>query len=81
MFIHFLHENTIYLAVASYHRIHSSFNRDRVNEGQLNKVLLNEMDNIRKRHHTRFFPDRHKNTTDRGGNILPGTVVDTRSVT
>ncbi|KAK9058632.1 hypothetical protein SSX86_023474 [Deinandra increscens subsp. villosa] len=35
---------------------------------------------VQKRHHTRFFPDRHgdRNTTDRSGNILPGTVVDTK---
>ncbi|XP_057955824.1 protein argonaute 5-like [Malania oleifera] len=32
---------------------------------------------VQKRHHTRFFPvDRRQ--TDRSGNILPGTVVDTR---
>ncbi|XP_057955884.1 protein argonaute 5-like [Malania oleifera] len=32
---------------------------------------------VQKRHHTRFFPvDRQQ--TDRSGNILPGTVVDTR---
>ncbi|KAI3683581.1 hypothetical protein L1987_84089 [Smallanthus sonchifolius] len=35
---------------------------------------------VQKRHHTRFFPERHgdRNTTDRSGNILPGTVVDTK---
>ncbi|KAL8263040.1 hypothetical protein R6Q59_024389 [Mikania micrantha] len=35
---------------------------------------------VQKRHHTRFFPDRHgdRNSTDRSGNILPGTVVDTK---
>uniref|UniRef100_A0A7N0V8L2 Piwi domain-containing protein n=1 Tax=Kalanchoe fedtschenkoi TaxID=63787 RepID=A0A7N0V8L2_KALFE len=33
---------------------------------------------VQKRHHTRFFPFEHgnRNTTDRSGNILPGTVVD-----
>nr|XP_043609123.1 protein argonaute MEL1-like [Erigeron canadensis] len=35
---------------------------------------------VQKRHHTRFFPSRHgdRGTTDRSGNILPGTVVDTK---
>ncbi|KAK4409024.1 protein argonaute MEL1 [Sesamum angolense] len=35
---------------------------------------------VQKRHHTRLFPADHgdKRTTDRSGNILPGTVVDTR---
>ncbi|XP_074576149.1 protein argonaute MEL1-like [Curcuma longa] len=35
---------------------------------------------VQKRHHTRFFPEDHrnKNSTDRSGNILPGTVVDTK---
>ncbi|XP_071690397.1 protein argonaute MEL1-like [Rutidosis leptorrhynchoides] len=35
---------------------------------------------VQKRHHTRFFPARHmdRGTTDRSGNILPGTVVDTK---
>ncbi|XP_076888490.1 protein argonaute MEL1-like [Bidens hawaiensis] len=35
---------------------------------------------VQKRHHTRFFPDKHgdRNSTDRSGNILPGTVVDTK---
>ncbi|KAM7496848.1 hypothetical protein LguiA_021262 [Lonicera macranthoides] len=34
---------------------------------------------VQKRHHTRLFPERHgdRNSTDRSGNILPGTVVDT----
>ncbi|KAH7838775.1 hypothetical protein Vadar_031027 [Vaccinium darrowii] len=34
---------------------------------------------VQKRHHTRLFPGRHgdRATTDRSGNILPGTVVDT----
>ncbi|CAI0398011.1 unnamed protein product [Linum tenue] len=34
---------------------------------------------VQKRHHTRLFPEDHQNrgTTDRSGNILPGTVVDT----
>lgn len=34
---------------------------------------------VQKRHHTRFFPSDHRNRdlTDRSGNILPGTVVDT----
>ncbi|KAG9146474.1 hypothetical protein Leryth_011748 [Lithospermum erythrorhizon] len=35
---------------------------------------------VQKRHHTRLFPEKHgdRNTTDKSGNILPGTVVDTR---
>ncbi|GJU46276.1 PAZ domain-containing protein, partial [Tanacetum coccineum] len=35
---------------------------------------------VQKRHHTRFFPVRHgdRASTDRSGNILPGTVVDTK---
>ncbi|XP_051134419.1 protein argonaute MEL1-like isoform X2 [Andrographis paniculata] len=35
---------------------------------------------VQKRHHTRLFPARHfdRQTTDRSGNILPGTVVDTK---
>ncbi|KAL2536180.1 Protein argonaute 5 [Forsythia ovata] len=35
---------------------------------------------VQKRHHTRLFPANHgdRNTTDRSGNILPGTVVDTK---
>ncbi|XP_076919981.1 protein argonaute MEL1-like [Bidens hawaiensis] len=35
---------------------------------------------VQKRHHTRLFPARHgdRATTDRSGNILPGTVVDTK---
>ncbi|KAK2643502.1 hypothetical protein Ddye_025265 [Dipteronia dyeriana] len=35
---------------------------------------------VQKRHHTRLFPSDHqnRNTTDRSGNILPGTVVDTK---
>ncbi|XP_022883562.1 protein argonaute 5-like isoform X2 [Olea europaea var. sylvestris] len=34
---------------------------------------------VQKRHHTRLFPANHgdRNTTDKSGNILPGTVVDT----
>nr|AAS82600.1 putative argonaute protein [Zea mays] len=34
---------------------------------------------IQKRHHTRLFPGVHgrRDVTDRSGNILPGTVVDT----
>ncbi|PUZ37585.1 hypothetical protein GQ55_9G130900 [Panicum hallii var. hallii] len=34
---------------------------------------------VQKRHHTRLFPENHrsKDQTDRSGNILPGTVVDT----
>ncbi|KAH0458254.1 hypothetical protein IEQ34_013569 [Dendrobium chrysotoxum] len=33
---------------------------------------------VQKRHHTRLFPEVHgnRNTTDKSGNILPGTVVD-----
>ncbi|PWA57345.1 PAZ domain-containing protein [Artemisia annua] len=35
---------------------------------------------VQKRHHTRFFPVIHgdRGSTDRSGNILPGTVVDTK---
>ncbi|KAL8259865.1 hypothetical protein R6Q59_027818 [Mikania micrantha] len=35
---------------------------------------------VQKRHHTRFFPVKHgdRASTDRSGNILPGTVVDTK---
>ncbi|KAI9076228.1 hypothetical protein K1719_041801 [Acacia pycnantha] len=35
---------------------------------------------VQKRHHTRFFPVNHnsRDQTDKSGNILPGTVVDTR---
>ncbi|KAJ9554728.1 hypothetical protein OSB04_009342 [Centaurea solstitialis] len=35
---------------------------------------------VQKRHHTRLFPANHgdRQTTDRSGNILPGTVVDTK---
>ncbi|KAJ9559293.1 hypothetical protein OSB04_013907 [Centaurea solstitialis] len=35
---------------------------------------------VQKRHHTRFFPARHgdRQSTDKSGNILPGTVVDTK---
>lgn len=35
---------------------------------------------VQKRHHTRLFPARHgeRGSTDRSGNILPGTVVDTK---
>ncbi|XP_022851308.1 protein argonaute 5-like, partial [Olea europaea var. sylvestris] len=35
---------------------------------------------VQKRHHTRFFPANHgdRNTTDKSGNILPGTVIDTK---
>ncbi|XP_031269949.1 protein argonaute PNH1-like [Pistacia vera] len=35
---------------------------------------------VQKRHHTRLFSSNHKdrNSTDKSGNILPGTVVDTR---
>ncbi|CAN6298259.1 unnamed protein product [Urochloa humidicola] len=34
---------------------------------------------VQKRHHTRLFPENHRfrDQTDRSGNILPGTVVDT----
>ncbi|CAJ1979202.1 unnamed protein product [Sphenostylis stenocarpa] len=34
---------------------------------------------VQKRHHTRLFPEDHgsRDQTDRSGNILPGTVVDT----
>ncbi|XP_047064964.1 protein argonaute 12-like [Lolium rigidum] len=35
---------------------------------------------VQKRHHTRLFPENHgaRDLTDRSGNILPGTVVDTK---
>lgn len=35
---------------------------------------------VQKRHHTRLFPEDHhaRDQTDRSGNILPGTVVDTK---
>ncbi|KAK4375931.1 hypothetical protein RND71_006608 [Anisodus tanguticus] len=35
---------------------------------------------VQKRHHTRLFPANHndRNMTDKSGNILPGTVVDTK---
>ncbi|CAJ2673905.1 protein argonaute 10-like [Trifolium pratense] len=35
---------------------------------------------VQKRHHTRLFANNHRdrNSTDRSGNILPGTVVDTK---
>ncbi|GKB80472.1 argonaute 1-like protein [Tanacetum coccineum] len=35
---------------------------------------------VQKRHHTRLFADNHRdrNATDRSGNILPGTVVDSK---
>lgn len=35
---------------------------------------------VQKRHHTRLFPANHRDrsSTDRSGNILPGTVVDTK---
>ncbi|KAK4490521.1 hypothetical protein RD792_001201 [Penstemon davidsonii] len=35
---------------------------------------------VQKRHHTRLFPTNHgdRNSTDRSGNILPGTIVDTK---
>ncbi|KAL3518467.1 hypothetical protein ACH5RR_021056 [Cinchona calisaya] len=35
---------------------------------------------VQKRHHTRLFPANHgdRSSTDRSGNILPGTVVETR---
>ncbi|KAG0548151.1 hypothetical protein BDA96_01G142000 [Sorghum bicolor] len=35
---------------------------------------------VQKRHHTRLFPEDHRaqGQTDRSGNILPGTVVDTK---
>ncbi|PUZ37586.1 hypothetical protein GQ55_9G131000 [Panicum hallii var. hallii] len=35
---------------------------------------------VQKRHHTRLFPENHQaqDQTDRSGNILPGTVVDTK---
>ncbi|KAF0909918.1 hypothetical protein E2562_001182 [Oryza meyeriana var. granulata] len=33
---------------------------------------------VQKRHHTRLFPENHQDLVDRSGNILPGTVVDTK---
>ncbi|RLN32970.1 hypothetical protein C2845_PM03G22800 [Panicum miliaceum] len=62
------------------------FYRDGVSEGQFSHVLLHEMDAIRKAcaslqegHHTRLFPEVHgrRDLTEKSGNILPGTVVDT----
>lgn len=35
---------------------------------------------VQKRHHTRFFPDPKKRTTDRNNNVTPGTVVDSEIV-
>ncbi|XP_022685381.1 protein argonaute 12 [Setaria italica] len=45
-------------------------------EGYLPKVTFVV---VQKRHHTRLFPENHRDRdqTDRSGNILPGTVVDT----
>uniref|UniRef100_A0A0E0NJ26 Uncharacterized protein n=1 Tax=Oryza rufipogon TaxID=4529 RepID=A0A0E0NJ26_ORYRU len=57
------------------------FYRDGVSEGQFYQVLFYELDAIRKkRHHTRLFANNHKDqrTVDRSGNILPGTVVDSK---
>uniref|UniRef100_A0A0E0HVU9 Uncharacterized protein n=1 Tax=Oryza nivara TaxID=4536 RepID=A0A0E0HVU9_ORYNI len=57
------------------------FYRDGVSEGQFYQVLLHELDAIRKkRHHTRLFAHNHndQNSVDRSGNILPGTVVDSK---
>ncbi|XP_062212056.1 protein argonaute 12-like [Phragmites australis] len=46
-------------------------------EGYLPKVTFVV---VQKRHHTRLFPENHRarDQTDRSGNILPGTVVDTK---
>ncbi|TVU45671.1 hypothetical protein EJB05_05172, partial [Eragrostis curvula] len=46
-------------------------------EGYLPKVTFVV---VQKRHHTRLFPENHnaREQTDRSGNILPGTVVDTK---
>lgn len=45
-------------------------------EGYLPKVTFLV---VQKRHHTRFFPDHNnRDQTDKSGNILPGTVVDTQ---
>ncbi|KAJ4981114.1 hypothetical protein NE237_031951 [Protea cynaroides] len=74
--------------------------RDGVSEGQFFKVLLFELDAIRKacaslepnyqlpvtfivvqkRHHARLFANNQKDriSTDKSGNILPGTVVDSK---
>ncbi|GMP77179.1 hypothetical protein CsSME_00033543 [Camellia sinensis var. sinensis] len=57
------------------------FYRDGVSEGQFYQVLLYELDAIRKkRHHTRLFANNHRDrsSTDKSGNILPGTVVDSK---
>ncbi|CAN6287232.1 unnamed protein product [Urochloa humidicola] len=45
-------------------------------EGYLPKITFVV---VQKRHHTRLFPENHRSRdqTDRSGNILPGTVVDT----
>uniref|UniRef100_A0A804NTY3 Piwi domain-containing protein n=1 Tax=Zea mays TaxID=4577 RepID=A0A804NTY3_MAIZE len=57
------------------------FYRDGVSEGQFYQVLLYELDAIRKkRHHTRLFANNHNDNraVDKSGNILPGTVVDSK---
>ncbi|KAL6583163.1 argonaute 5 [Orobanche minor] len=79
------------------------FYRNGVSEGQFDRVLLHEMDAVKKacksihedyeptitfivaqkRHHTRLFAANDGGTEDevekkRGGNVMPGTVVDTK---
>ncbi|ESQ51256.1 hypothetical protein EUTSA_v10016181mg [Eutrema salsugineum] len=57
------------------HAIHKATNS--LEEGYLPRITFVI---VQKRHHTRLFPAQHGNreTTDRSGNILPGTVVDTK---
>ncbi|KAL5199845.1 hypothetical protein ABZP36_021048 [Zizania latifolia] len=67
---------------------HATAILDGVSEGQFYQVLLYELDAIRKvrcitryfRHHTRLFANNHKDRSsmDKSGNILPGTVVDSK---
>ncbi|CAH2060404.1 unnamed protein product [Thlaspi arvense] len=57
------------------HAIHKATNS--LEEGYLPPVTFVV---VQKRHHTRLFPAQHGNrdTTDKSGNIQPGTVVDTK---
>nr|GFB83224.1 PAZ domain-containing protein [Tanacetum cinerariifolium] len=66
------------------------FNEVLLNEmDQIRKACLSLEENymppvtfvvVQKRHHTRFFPVKHgdRGSTDKSGNVLPGTVVDTK---
>ncbi|KAG2670876.1 hypothetical protein I3760_14G107600, partial [Carya illinoinensis] len=69
------------------HRI--TFYRDGVGESQISQACLSLEEGylppitfvvVQKRHHTRLFPINHndRDQTDRSGNILPGTVIDTK---